>query len=246
MKFQVEIFIYDFIVFASKVKKSVKKRIKLSYRKVRGDFLIEKICNSLTNRIRMKMPEMDDERAEIINYGLQLVIGEIPKTFITLAIAWLLGVLELSILTLLVMLPYKTVSGGVHLRTHIGCIIATTLFYSGTALLSKNIVIEPNYLKYLIIAFIWIFSIIMIKLYAPADTEEVPILRKNERKVKKILSYVFMTATLIGGILIKDSTFSNILIFGTLLQTIFISRAIYTLTKSKYGYLDTYKDSINA
>lgn len=207
--------------------------------------MIEKICNSLTNRIRLKMPEIDDERAEIINYGLQLVIGEIPKNLIMILIAWALGVLELSILTLLVMLPYKAVSGGVHLKTHLGCIITTSLFYSGTAILSKNIVIEPTYLKYLIVTLIWIFSIIMIKLYAPADTEEVPILRKNERKIKKILSYVFMTITLVVGIIVKDSTLSNILIFGTLIQTIFISKVTYTLTKSKYGYLDAYKNSIN-
>ena len=38
---------------------------------------------------------------------------------------------------------------------------------------------------------------IMIKLYAPADTENVPILRKKDRKKKKILSYIFLTIGLI-------------------------------------------------
>ena len=46
--------------------------------------LIENICNKLTLKIRKEMPEVDDERAEVINYGLQLVIGEIPKTFVLL------------------------------------------------------------------------------------------------------------------------------------------------------------------
>ena len=75
------------------------------------------------------MPEIDDERAEIINYGLQLVIGEIPKTLLILLIAYLLGVFKLTLLALLFILPYRTFSGGVHLKTHIGCIIATTLSY---------------------------------------------------------------------------------------------------------------------
>ena len=52
--------------------------------------MIEKLCNKLTKKIQNKMPEIDDERAEVINYGLQLVIGEIPKTFIMLAIACVL------------------------------------------------------------------------------------------------------------------------------------------------------------
>lgn len=55
-----------------------------------GDFLIEKICAILTNKIQKEMPEVDEERAEVINYGLQLVIGEIPKIFIIFVLAYIL------------------------------------------------------------------------------------------------------------------------------------------------------------
>lgn len=204
--------------------------------------MIEKICNSLTNRIKKEMPEIDDERAEIINYGLQLVIGEIPKTFILILIAWVLGVLKLTVLALLLIIPYRTVSGGVHLKTHIGCIIATTIMYTGTAVISNYMVWNIIYLKYIAIFAIWIFSIIMIKLYAPADTEEVPILRKKERKIKKYLSYIFMTIMLVVSLVIKNNVVSNILIFGTLLQTISITRFIYNITNNKYGYEEYYKN----
>jgi len=198
--------------------------------------LIEKLCDKLTKKIQNKMPEVDDERAEVINYGLQLVIGEIPKTFVLLAIAYLCGVLKLSILALLFIIPYKTFSGGVHLKTHIGCIVATSLFYVGNAFLSKSIIIEPLYIKYIAIALVWIFSMFMIKLYAPADTESVPILRKKDRDLKRNLSYITMTLTLVIAIFITNSTISNLLIFGTLLQTISISKFMYRITNNKYGY----------
>lgn len=198
--------------------------------------MIEKLCNKLTKKIQNKMPEIDDERAEVINYGLQLVIGEIPKTFVLLTIAYAFGVLKLSILALLFIMPYKTFSGGVHLKTHIGCIVATSLFYVGNALLSKNIIFNPIYIKYIVIASICIFSMIMIKLYAPADTEAVPILRKKDRDLKRRLSYVSMTLTLVVAVFIKDSTISNLLVFGTLIQTLTITRFIYKLTNNKYGY----------
>ncbi len=203
--------------------------------------MIEKICNSLTKKIQSKMPDVDEERAEIINYGLQLVIGEIPKTFILIAIAYLCGVLKLTVLALLFIMPYKTFSGGVHLKTHIGCIIATSLFYIGNALLSKNIILNPVYIKYILALAIWIFSIVMIKLYAPADTEAVPILRKKDRNLKRNLSYITMTLTIIAGILVKNIVISNLLIFGTLLQTISITKFTYTLTKCKYGYAEYIK-----
>ena len=70
--------------------------------------MIEKLCNKLTQKIRNKMPEIDDERAEVINYGLQLVIGEVPKTFVLILIAYILGVLKLTIYALLFIIPYRT------------------------------------------------------------------------------------------------------------------------------------------
>ena len=147
--------------------------------------MIEKICSALTKRIRKEMPEVDDERAEVINYGLQLVIGEIPKTIILIIIAWLLGVLKLTILAVLLILPYRTVSGGVHLRTHIGCIVATTIMYTGNAFLSQYLVWNGNLIKYIKLLLIWAFSMVMIKKYAPADTQDVPILRKKEKSEEK-------------------------------------------------------------
>ena len=204
--------------------------------------MIEKLCNKLTKKIQNKMPDVDDERAEVINYGLQLVIGEIPKTFVLLLIAYSFGVLKLSILALLFVMPYKTFSGGVHLKTHIGCIIATSISYIGNALLSKYIILEPIYIKYILISIIWIFSMFMIKLYAPADTENVPILRKKDRDLKRRLSYITMTLTLFISIFITNSTISNLLIFGTLIQTMSITKLVYKLTNNKYGYEEYIKN----
>ena len=76
----------------------------------------------------------------------------------------------------------------------------------------------------------------MIKLYAPADTENVPILSKKERKQKKILSYIFLSAAILVACIIPNNEVSNILIFGYLIQSITITRFAYKLTKNKYGY----------
>ena len=83
----------------------------------------------------------------------------------------------------------------------------------------------------------------MIKLYAPADTESVPILRKKERKIKQILSYIIMTIMLVISVIIKNTVVSNILLFGTFLQTITITRFMYKITKNQYGYLEYIKQN---
>ena len=197
--------------------------------------MIDKICLFLTNKIRKEVPDIDDERAEVINYGLQILVGEVPKTFIMLAIAYILGVFKLSLITFIASFLYRGASGGFHLHTHLGCIIATCIQYCGVALLSKYIVLS-EITKYIIIGATWIFGIIMISLYAPADTEDVPILESKVRRKRKILSYVSFTAGLIAAVFIKDNVISNILIFINLVQTITITKLAYRLTNNKYGY----------
>mgnify|MGYP004610860755 FL=1 len=197
--------------------------------------MIDKICLFLTNKIQKKMPEIDDERTQVINYGLQILIGEIPKIFIVLLIAWILGIFKLTLITFLLIMPYRSVSGGFHLHTHIGCIIATTLTYCGTAFVSQYIVLN-DIVKYILILLIWIFSMAMIKLYSPADTEEVPILETKVRQKKQLASYIIATISLIAAIFIRYNVISNILIIGTLLQTLFITKVMYKLTNNKYGY----------
>lgn len=198
--------------------------------------MIDKICEILTNKIRMEMTDIDEERAEVINYGMHLVIGEIPKTFVFLLIAYILGIFNLFILSFLLLLPYRCVSGGFHLKTHIGCIIGTTIFYCGNVYLSKYLIIQPEILRYAVILGAWIFGMVMVKLYAPADTENVPIVSKKERRKKQILSYIMLTLSLLVAVFIKDIVISNLIVYGSVLQSISITRLAYKLTNNKYGY----------
>ena len=119
--------------------------------------MIDSICLSLTKKIQKEMPYIDNERAEVINYGLHLLIGEVPKTFIIFGLSYLLGVFKLTLITVLVLLPYRAVSGGFHLKTHIGCIVSTTLFYCGIAKISCYIIFSNEIIKYIIALSVWIF-----------------------------------------------------------------------------------------
>lgn len=197
--------------------------------------MVEEICMFITNKIKDKDPEINEERAEIINYGLQLMIGEIPKIFIFIVIGFLLGIGKLTILSFLLILPYRMVSGGFHLHTHIGCIIGTTSMYCGTAMLAKHIIMPIN-IKIIYSILLLLFGFIMITLYAPADTENVPILRKKERKRKRNLSYIVLIISITLSFIIKNTEISNILLYGSLIQTLMITRFAYKITKNKYGY----------
>lgn len=197
--------------------------------------MIDKICAFLTRKIREEMPDIDDEKAEVINYGLQNLFGEIPKTFIMLFVAYVLGIFEWALFTFVALFIYKGASGGVHLKTHIGCIIFTCTFYCIIPFISKFIVMS-KIVKYIVVGLVWVFGMIMIKLYAPADTESVPILQEKVRKKKRIVSYISFTTALFIALIINSNIISNILIFANLFQTITITKFVYKITNNKYGY----------
>ena len=203
--------------------------------------MIDTICTFLTNRIRKEMPEIDDERAEVINYGLQNIVGEIPKIFLLFIIAYVLGMLKEVLFMFIVLAPYRGASGGFHLKTHLGCIVGTTMFYCGNVLLSQHVILG-DITKYILIGISWIFGMFMIKLYAPADTENVPILSTKDRKKKQRIAYITYSMGLIAALLIQDNVISNIVLFGNLLQTLTITKLAYRLTKNKYGY-EVYGDA---
>lgn len=197
--------------------------------------MIDKICAFLTRKIREEMPDIDDEKAEVINYGLQNLFGEIPKIFIMLIVAYILGIFEWALLTFIMLLPYKGAVGGVHLKTHIGCIIFTCTFYCIIPFISQYIVMA-QIVKYIVITLVWIFGMVMIKLYAPADTESVPILQEKTRKKKRIVSYISFSIALLVAAIVPNNMISNILILANLFQTITITKFIYKITNNKYGY----------
>ena len=204
--------------------------------------MVDKICEFILNRMKKEMPDITKEKEEVIKYGLQLIIGEIPKTLLLFAVSFLLGFGWYMLFAYITIMPYKMVSGGIHLHTHLGCITVSAISYYGTILLSKFLNLD-SLEKYILIALSFVFGILMISLYAPADTENLPIISKKERKTKKILSYIILTITLGIAIFLKDSTLSNILIIGTVMQSLFISKLAYKITNNKYGH-EVYKEEL--
>ncbi len=197
--------------------------------------MIEAICNSLTKKIIQSVDGYDESKADEINFGLQLLIGEVPKFFIILILALLLHMFKLTLISFLIILPYRTFSGGFHLHTHLGCIIVTSLLYIGTPFLASILNFNNN-IKYILIAITFIFSFVMIAKYAPADTENVPVLQKKERRKRKIWSFVIVGVELVVAIFIPYKVVSNMIIIGILVQTLTLTKLAYKITKNKYGY----------
>lgn len=203
--------------------------------------MVDKICDKLMDKVHAKMPEVDEERAEVIRYGFELIIGEVPKFILMVILAIMCGVFKYFIISTLIIGVYRFFSGGLHLRTHIGCFLTTTITYFGNIYISNSIEFENEIVKYIVAVLIYIFAVSMIYLYAPADTDSVPILRKDERKKKKIWSIAIVSIWICISIIINDRVVSNMFLIGVFLQTITITKASYKLFNVKLGYLEYIK-----
>ena len=203
--------------------------------------MVDKICDKLMTRVKAKMPEVDQERAEIIRYGFELLIGEVPKMFFVLIIAILLGKLKYFIISVIIIGLYRTFSGGVHMRTHIECFIVTTSLYLGNVYISELLEFPNIYIKVIFAILIYIFAITMIILYAPADTDTVPILIKKERKQKRNISIIIVTLSIVLSFMVRDNIISNIFLLGIFFQTLTITKFTYKICRAKFGYLEYIK-----
>ena len=198
--------------------------------------MIDKFCNWVVEKIKQKMPEIDEEKEMVITFGVRILFGEMPKIALLILIGFLLNVGWYILLMFLLIAPYRSFTGGFHLKTHIGCMVTTTILYLVPILIAKYLPITQNYSLYILTFIVGIMSIVFIYKYAPADTENIPILSKKERKTKRIKAYIFLLVLLAIIIFSPDRIISYMLIYGIFLQNLTIMPIAYKLTNNKHGY----------
>lgn len=198
--------------------------------------MIDKFCDLITEKIKSKVTDIDEERELIINFGVRLIFGELPKILILFIIGFLLNMGWQTLLLFFLISPYRSFTGGIHLKTHLGCMITTSILYLLPIILSKYILISDKNILYILAGLITIFSIIIIAKYAPADTENMPILSKKEIKSKKIKAYISLVVLLSIIIFNPYKQFSYMIIYAMFLQNLTVLPISYKLTNNKHGY----------
>lgn len=195
--------------------------------------MVDKICDGLLEKIRKSDESIDDEKAEIIYYGLQNIIGELPKGIIVFVIAAILGIFELTVIGTIVMMTYRAFAGGVHLKTHWTCLMTTLILIIGSIYFAKEVSFTNPLIIYSIL---FIFNFIMVTLYAPADTENRPIMKESQRLRQKIECYVMVILVyILSTFIIKDSTISNIFMYMITVESLMITPIAYKIFDNKYG-----------
>ena len=193
----------------------------------------KKFLDGSMKRIKKKYPEYDDEKLEVIAYGLEALYITITKTIVIFSIALLLGILKETLLILLFYNIIRTTAFGMHAKKSWHCYVISGTLFIGMALLCKYVNIN-FYVKLII----YTISVITIFLYAPADTYKRPLLNAKKRKIYKIVTMFNSLIYLILIIILRDNTISNYLVMGLLDASLMIHPLIYRMFQLPY---DNYK-----
>ena len=179
--------------------------------------MVERISNYLVENVICKGEILSDEEKEILNFGVTRIVEDVPKYVIMLTIAIVTNTLKELGLVFAIMVMYKSFIGGAHARTNFVCLISSNIIFFTPIIISKLFEIENVVLNvmYVIVA---IISLLVINYIAPADTEEIPILKASKRKKIKVQAFISLLIICIVSIFFLN----NPTVKEIILVTVFI------------------------
>ena len=197
----------------------------------------KKILNHCMEVVKNKYPEYDEDKLEIINYGLESIYLTFTKIIIIFVLAIILNIWKEVLLLLAFYNLIRVSAFGMHAKKSIHCLIISLTLFIGGVYLCRYLVI-PLILKVVLS----IICIVLIAKYAPADTEKRPIINKKLRKKYKIISVIISGVFAISIVLLSDKSISNYLLLGMIEATIMLLPITYKIFDLPY---DNYKKYLN-
>ena len=193
--------------------------------------MIDEISNKITKMVKNYDSSISDEKAEVVNYGVNILIYQVFITLLIFLISAFFGLFKYILIALLATIFLRVTAGGPHARGRIGCALMdfSTLF--GSVLLSKYLL--PH--TYIPGAALFIISMAILIVYAPGDTAERPIISEKQRRKQKWTSIAIMVALFILALISRlyDGIIYNIILISAFLAVILLTPPGYRLFKCK-------------
>ena len=196
-------------------------------------FISKTLSTKCTNFIKNNT-STSEEDLEKIHYGLLVIMTTIFKSILLFATAYLLGILKYTFFAFMVFSVIRTFACGTHANSTLQCITVNYILFLGNVYLSLNLPVSI-----FMQSIIFTVSFILVLLYAPADTEERPLVSKKLRNALKIKSIVVIVIFYISILLIKNNIYTNLITYSILEGSLVITPIVYKLFNKKF---DNYKN----
>lgn len=190
--------------------------------------------------IKKKYPDYNEEKLEVIEYGLETLYIMVSKTIVISLIALFLGVFKEMLIITIFYNIIRTTAFGMHAKESWQCYIISITLFIGGALLYKYVNVN-FYIKAVVSAVAYIFLVI----YAPADTYKRPLINTKKRKIYKIITVISSSVYLILIIVLRDKTISTALCMGLWDSMLMIHPLTYRMFHLPYNNYKTYNESFS-
>lgn len=142
---------------------------------------IKRVSYVVARYITIKMNESHSDKY-VYYYALQIIIGTLIEAGFIYTVAWLMGMLEETLLCSVVFASIRRFSGGFHQDTYTKCFCTTSILILSTSFLAKNSV---YYYTLLMNSLLFSVSVYLTYKYAPCDTINKPIVSSEHRSELK-------------------------------------------------------------
>lgn len=192
--------------------------------------MFSKISNYVTDLIYETMPDIKPERREIIEYGVYMSVSEFVKIGLIVIISAILHIVPYVAGVIAIYGVQRLFLGGIHAKTHWGCVLTHSASVFGVVALSFVLKIDRLY----ILPFVALFSYISAYRYAPADLPQKPIKSKKQRRYLRIGGAILLTGLFTASLCVSQ-VWSNIILSSCFVQAFFMTPLAYRISKNKYG-----------
>ncbi|HYF75237.1 MAG TPA: accessory gene regulator AgrB [Candidatus Nitrosocosmicus sp.] len=190
----------------------------------------ERISARLTAVIADNVEELSEQKLAEINYGIAVFITNAYKLLFVFILALLLGIFNYFMIAFMSFGALRTFASGVHAKGEWTCLPLSTLFFFGIVYVGLAVKLDIYMIS---ILFALCFAAVL--RYAPADTEEKPIVSRKLRRKLKIMSCLALAALYLVSVYTLGTSTASIITFAVLVETILILPVTYKLAGSMYG-----------
>jgi len=190
----------------------------------------EKISGKITKAIAAELKDLSEEKLAEIDYGIAAFIANSYKMVFIFILAMLLNIFQYFLIAFVSFGALRTFASGVHAKREWTCLPTSALVFFGITYLGMI-----SKLNIYIITFIFILCFGAMLRYAPADTEERPIVSRKLRKKLKILSVITILVLYAIAMYSLGTKASSIITFAVLFESVLILPVTYRLAGSMYG-----------
>lgn len=193
------------------------------------------LINSAMTNIK-KYYSYDEVKLAEIRYGLASLYLLITKTVVIFSLAYILGFIN-PLLILMALYSILRLTGfGVHAKKSWHCWIASLITFLCLPYLSTILIIN-----YKVKISLGMFCVILLGIFAPADTEKRPLINKKRRKIYKVISVLLGLLYIVLLTSTKTNIVNNCILFALILETIAVLPITYKLFGVKYNNYKNYK-----